>query len=266
MLDSVEPWDLVAEGYAKTTMQSFKGYAESAIQLSALSKDSCILDVACGPGTLALQASSDVNSVHAIDFSKSMINVLDENIKQMAVSNIEIICGDGQNLPYADGLFDVAFSMFGLMFFPSRDKGYSEIYRTLKPGGQILVSSWAPVCQSPAMQIMFGVLRAMKPEMREAQTDVESLENPEFFKKELISAGFRDVDVHLVTKEFPVQSIDKFWSDMTQGSAPIAMMKNALKRSEWSAKEKIAIQYLEETLPSVPTSLSCSAWIGCGIK
>lgn len=266
MLSSVKPWDMVAEGYENTTMKLFQGYAESALQFAELSKASRVLDVACGPGTLALQAANIVDSVHAIDFSKSMIKLLGQNIKKNNISNIEIECGDGQDLPYEDGVFDAAFSMFGLMFFPDRNKGYSEIYRTLKPGGKILVSSWAPISQSPAMKTMFGTVRAMKPEVPEPQAAIESLENPDYFRNELINSGFRDVEIHLVTKGFPIDSIDSFWSGMVEGSAPIVMMRNSMQPNEWREKEKIALQYLETVLTSFPTSLSSDAWIACGVK
>lgn len=266
MLSSVDPWDKVAEGYAKTTMRLFQGYIERALQLVELSRESRILDVACGPGTLALHAANSVNSVDAIDFSESMISILNENIESQKFSNIKTKCADAQNLPYEDGSFDAAFSMFGLMFFPDRMKGYSEMYRTLKPGGKVLVSSWAPVSQSPAMQAMFGAIRAMKPEIPEPQTVIDSLENADFFKNELKNAGFRDVEIHLVTKEFPVVSIERFWHDMVEGSAPIVMMRNNMKSVEWKEKERIALQYLEKTLTSMPTSLSSDAWFGCGIK
>ncbi len=35
--------------------------------------------------------------------------------------------------------------------------GFAEIHRTLKPGGSVAITSWAPVDQSPAMQTMFGL-------------------------------------------------------------------------------------------------------------
>ncbi len=92
MLSSVDPWNMVAEGYSKTTMRLFQGYIERALQLADLSEKNCILDVACGPGTLALQAANLVSSVYAIDFSESMIAILEKNIERNKVGNIETEC------------------------------------------------------------------------------------------------------------------------------------------------------------------------------
>src|SRR3989338_4420296 len=163
-LSASEPWNLVADGYAETTMLVFEQFAEVAIAASKLKPNSTVLDVACGPGTLALRLAHHAVQVH---------------------------CGDAQTLPYADETFDAAFSLFGLMFFPDRKQGFAEIYRTLKPGGSVALTSWAPVDQSPAMQTMFGALHAIKPALPQPQRSIATLENPERFMQEMQEAGFR---------------------------------------------------------------------------
>jgi ubiquinone/menaquinone biosynthesis C-methylase UbiE len=162
-------------------------------------------------------------------------------------------------------MFDAAFSLFGLMFFPDRKRGFAEIYRTLKPGGSIAVTSWAPLDQSPAMQTMFGALRAIKPDLPQPQRSIATLENPDTFKHELQQTGFRNVEIRLVTKAFPVTTIPEFWENMVKGSAPIQMMKKALGE-QWPEKEKLALAYLEENLPELPTWLSSDAWLGTAVK
>jgi ubiquinone/menaquinone biosynthesis C-methylase UbiE len=266
IFSTVTPWEMVAEGYAETTMKWFRCYIEKALELGEISEDSAILDIACGPGTLPRIAANRVKSIHAIDFSEAMINVFKGVVNTEGLGNIEIHCGDAQELPFSDEMFDVGFSMFGLMFFPDRMKGYSEIYRTLKPGGKIIISSWAPVSDSPAMQAMFGAIKAIKPEIPNPQVDIESLENPEFFKTELQNAGFNQVEIHPVTGDIPINSLEGFWTDLLKGSAPLVMLKNSMTPEEWKEKECIALEYLKKQLDTFPTSLSSKAWVGCGIK
>lgn len=266
MLSSVTPWDMVAEGYSEVTMKMFQGYAEEALALANLNAESCVLDVACGPGTLALNAAPKIRSVNAIDFSESMVEILNNIIKDRSIENIETFCGDAQSLPYDDDSFDAAFSMFGLMFFPDRMQGYKEIYRTLKPGGKTIISSWAPTTQSPVMMAMFGALKAMNPELPEPQTDVESLENPEFFEAELIESGFKHVEVLPVSKGTQVDSVEEFWNGMVKGSAPLVMMKNSMPDEVWQEKSRIALDYLHGMMDTLPITLSADAWLGVGIK
>jgi ubiquinone/menaquinone biosynthesis C-methylase UbiE len=267
MLSAIEPWELVANGYAETTMQMLAQYADEAIAASHLKPGAKILDVACGPGTLALMVARNAGSVHGIDFSAPMLDIFRQHVEHAGYNNITILHGDAQTLPYADNTFDAAFSMFGLMFFPDRRKGFAEIHRTLKPGGTIAVTSWAPIDRSPAMQMMFGAIRTINPGIPEPKRSIDTLENPDVFKQEMQEAGFRDVQIQSVTRfAFPVITIPKFWDDMVKGSAPIMMMKKNMGESAWKDKEGLAIRYLEEKLTELPTRLSSDAWLGLGVK
>ena len=265
-LSSCEPWDLVAVGYSDTTMEMLAQYAEEAITAVRMTPGAVILDVACGPGTLAPLVAEQAGAVHGIDFSQTMLDCYARQIATRGYGNITLSHGDAQALPYEDGTFDAAFSMFGLMFFPDRDKGFAEIYRTLKPGGTVAVTSWAPVDQSPAMQLMFGAIRTIKPDLPAPQRAIDTLENPERFRQEMEDAGFKNVAIRCVTKGFPVQSVAEFWTTMVKGSAPIQMLKKNLGEAEWRAKEALALAYLEQHIPSTPTSLTSDAWLGVGVK
>ncbi len=265
-LSGFEPWDLVAAGYAETTMQMFGQFADAAIATANLKPGMHLLDVACGPGTLALRCARSAAQVHGIDFSQAMLDCFAEQIKQEGHTNIDIHCGDAQQLPYESDSFDAAFSLFGLMFFPDRSRGFAEIHRTLKPGGRVAVTSWAPVDMSPAMMTMFGAIKAMKPELPEPQRAIDTLENPELFEREMREAGFKDVEIRKLTGAFPVESIDGFWDGMVRGSAPIQMMKKNMAEDEWREKEQVALAFLNERLPSTPTELTSDAWLGTGVK
>ena len=265
-LSTSEPWNLVADGYAETTMQMLAQYAGEAIAACRPKPGAVVLDVACGPGTLGLMVARDAAEVHGIDFSETMLDIFRQNAARAGHHNITIRHGDAQTLPYPDEMFDAAFSIFGLMFFPNRSKGFAEIHRTLKTGGSIAVTSWASVDQSPAMQTMFGALRAIKPDLPEPQRSISTLENPEVFKQELQGAGFRNVEIHSVTKPFPVASIPAFWEGMVKGSAPILMLKKSMGEEAWCKKEIFALNYLAEKLPSTPTTLTSDAWLGVGFK
>ncbi len=286
-LSASEPWNLVADGYAETTMLVFEQFADEAIAASKLKPNSTVLDVACGPGTLALRLAHHAAQVHGIDFSEAMLAIFRKKIEQAGHRNIALHCGDAQTLPYANETFDAAFSLFGLMFFPDRQRGFAEIHRTLKPGGSVAITSWAPVDQSPAMMTMFGALRAINPDLPQPQRSVTTLENPERFKQEMEEAGFRNVEIRKVTKAFPVGSTAEFWDNMVKGSAPIQMMKKSIMsvrdqtsvRGEpvephsentgealWREKEKLALAWLEETLPTLKGPLTSDAWLGVGVK
>lgn len=145
-------------------------------------------------------------------------------------------------------------------------QGYAEIYRTLKPGGEVVIASWAPVADSPALQLMFGALRAMNLEIPEPQTVIDSLENDVFFKNELEQAGFKEVVIHRATEAYSMLSIEEVWAGLVKGGAPFAMMKKNMTTEVWKEKEEIALEFLSNSLPDLPISLTSDAWLGYGVK
>lgn len=50
--------------------------------------------------------------------------------------------GDAENLPFADGTFDVVVSSCGLMFAPDQQKVANEVARVTRRGGRIAIQAW----------------------------------------------------------------------------------------------------------------------------
>jgi len=265
-LATADPWNLVAAGYSEASIEFFRPFNNAALDMVAPGADDRLLDVGCGPGTLALVAAERVAAVDAVDFSENMIAILLQRAADAGLANISPLLGDGQNLPFEDATFDTAFSMFGLMFFPDRAKGYGEIFRTLKPGGRVCVSSWAPVDKSPIMRVMFDALRAINPDLPEPKTNIDSLENPELLAAELAEAGFRGVKVHRVTKGLEFASAAEFWDVMAKGAAPVVMMKKKMGEDAWREKSEIAVDHIDRTVSAFPVLLSSDAWFGVAVK
>lgn len=118
---------------------------------------------------------------------------------------------------------------------------------------------WNLVAYGYEKTTMFGALRAIKPDLPQPQGTIATPENPERFKQEMEEAGFRNVEIRSVTKAFPIPSIPEFLDYMVKGSAPIQMMKKGMNDAEWREKEKIALAWLEETLPTLKMPLTSDA-------
>lgn len=265
-LSKSEPWTLVATGYQAETVPVFRQYCSRALELVDFKPGKRVLDVACGPGTLTFMVADKAERVSAIDFAEGMLEICRAEALKQGAHNIQIEKMDGQKLAYADATFDYAFSMFGLMFFPDRSAGFSELYRVLRPGGRAAVSSWAPVSDSPLMALMFNALRAAFPERPEPKTNMLSLENPELFAAEMQQAGFQNVQVTAFDGHWQIESHDSFLESMVAGSAPFQLMIRSLGETAWAEKKTVIRGYLKENLPALPATLSSRAFIGTGAK
>lgn len=266
-MSTPEPWTLVSEGYVTDTQPLFEQYCHKAMQQAGFNGSGKVLDVACGPGTLSLLIHQDVEEIHGIDFSPGMLERFNQEIDRLGISNIITYHMDGQNLEFADDTFDWAFSIFGLMFFPDRNKGFSEILRTLKPGGRAAITSWAPVSDSTVMQMMFGAMGEAFPKKPESSdTKVLTLEDPDNFKQEMEQSGFADVTISSYDGYWQVDDVESFLDSMVRGSAPIIQLKNQLGDAVWAEKRAVMLDYLKEKLTELPATLNSRAWIGTGVK
>lgn len=261
-----EPWDLVAEGYAAEASAVMAPFSLRALELTQLSPDAQVIDVAAGPGTLVLEAARRVASVTAVDFSAQMNERLRGLAAQRGLTNLRVLEADGQALPLPDASFDAGFSMFGWMFFPDRARGLAELYRVLRPGADLVVSSWAPLSRAPLMAAMFGALRAADETFVTPAYNPDSLENPERLASELRAGQFKDVAVHEHTVALQFEDSDALWLRMTRSSAPLVSLRKRLGEAVWTTRSELARAYLAHELGKGAVSLSTTAWLGQGVR
>ena len=102
-----------------------------------------VLDVACGTGNLAVIAARKGCRVAGVDIASNLIAQARERAKAEGLS-IDYQEGDAEALPCADESFDLAVSMFGVMFAPRAEKAAAELLRVVRPGGLIVLANWTP--------------------------------------------------------------------------------------------------------------------------
>jgi SAM-dependent methyltransferase len=224
-------WDLVASAYVEEVAPMYEPYAIESLRLAAPPADSRIVDVACGPGTLAVLAAERGFSVDAIDFSPNMIDQLRTRIGA-APARITPQVGDGQALPYPDATFAAGFSMFGLMFFPDRAKGYTELRRVLLPGARAVVGSWVPLESVPVMAALFESLRSslrelLGPDAPQPGSMPNPLSSEDACRAEM-STAFADVEVHRFEARLHYASADAFWESSERSVAPLVLLRQKL--------------------------------------
>lgn len=254
-------WDLVADDYTAELVPQFERFASDALRLGGTKPDSRILDVATGPGSLALLAARTAASVAALDFSETMIARLRDRAAAACVTNVEPRLGDGQALPYDDESFDAAFSMFGLIFFPDRVRGLSEMRRCLVPGGRAVVASWKPFDDVPIMKLLFAMLREVLPHLPFGQGKAP-LGSVDEFQTEFAAAGFAAVDVHPVSHGTDASSTADLWASFQRTLAPLVLLQRKMGAAAWAPVREQMGKRLEEELGAGPQRMDLHAWLG----
>jgi len=102
-----------------------------------------VLDVACGTGVVAVTAARSGARVTGLDLTPELLERARENARIAGVE-IEWHQGDVEQLPFADGTYDMVLSQFGHIFAPRPDVAIAEMLRVLKSGGTVAFSTWPP--------------------------------------------------------------------------------------------------------------------------
>mgnify|MGYP003326033379 CR=1 FL=1 len=119
-----------------------RSWREFAVQLSASSKDSRVLDVCTGTGELALAYAEKIGqhaSILSTDFCFNMLAVGQEKFKNRNLSFFIPIEADTLNLPFQDDAFDIVSVGFGIRNISLLRKGISEMVRVAIPGGRVVI-------------------------------------------------------------------------------------------------------------------------------
>jgi len=113
-----------------------------AVRLTRPEGEAVVLDVCTGTADLALaywRAGGGRVRVVGADFCRPMLAVGLEKCRRAQAFGVTLVEADAQQLPFADGAFDVVSVAFGLRNLSDADRGLREMARVCRPGGRVAV-------------------------------------------------------------------------------------------------------------------------------
>lgn len=105
------------------------GYVENGAEL---------LEVAPGPGYLAIELAKQGHSVTGLEISADFVEIEKRNAREAGV-NVDFRQGNASAMPLADGVYDFIICSAAFKNFSEPLKALQEMYRVIKPGGAALI-------------------------------------------------------------------------------------------------------------------------------
>ncbi len=131
-----------------------KSWRRRAIDQLISIKPQVILDIATGTADLAIESMRlKPSEIIGIDISNKMLDI--GRYKVMAKGYQGIIRleqADSEQLPYDNERFDAITVAFGVRNFENLEKGLSEMYRVLRPGGKVVILEFSQPDRFPVKQ------------------------------------------------------------------------------------------------------------------
>ncbi|MBR4704377.1 MAG: bifunctional demethylmenaquinone methyltransferase/2-methoxy-6-polyprenyl-1,4-benzoquinol methylase UbiE [Paludibacteraceae bacterium] len=100
-----------------------------------------VLDVAIGTADLAIEMlqCGKAEQVTGLDLSRQMMAIGKEKVERLGLKGVDFVFGNAQQMSFEDNTFDAVTCAFGCRNFQNLDEGLREMYRVLKPGGQVTI-------------------------------------------------------------------------------------------------------------------------------
>ena len=182
-----------------------------AMSALSLQRGDYILDIGCGTGQTSVELGEKVGSegkILGIDLAPAVLEVARERAKRCA--QVRFVQADAQVFPFDPGLYDAAFSRFGVMFFADPTAAFINIRRALKAGGRVAFVCWRSLEEN---ELDMVPLQAAYPYLPPQSADPSFAPPFSFSKSDTVRdtlsvAGFEDIEISAYDEEVGSGDLD----------------------------------------------------------
>jgi ubiquinone/menaquinone biosynthesis C-methylase UbiE len=223
MTDALEAAKLKAEKSYNAAADCFDAeplgfwdrYGRRTIERMTLRPGASVLDVCCGSGASALPAANTVGPtgrVIAVDLAEELLKLARAKADAAGIRNIEFRRADMTKLGFPDRSFDAVVCVFGIFFVPDMEAQVAELWRMVRPGGQLAITTWGPGIFAPAYEIWLAAVHRVRPDLYSAFNPWDRITTPEAVRKLFADAGVVQVDVVPEEGYQTLTAPENFWT------------------------------------------------------
>jgi ubiquinone/menaquinone biosynthesis C-methylase UbiE len=177
-------------------------------------KGARVLDVCSGTGSSAIPAAETVGAsgvVIGVDLADRLLTLAREKARQRSLQNITFRVADMLALDYQAASFDVVQCVFGIFFVPDMPAAVRKLWRLVRPGGKLAITSWGRNVLEPANSMFWRSVRELRPELPEPSQPWNSIAGPEALRQMLRKADVEPEEVIAENRSHPIRSPQDWW-------------------------------------------------------
>jgi ubiquinone/menaquinone biosynthesis C-methylase UbiE len=204
-----------ADYFDAPALSFWNRFGQRTIDHLQLQPGNTVLDVCCGSGASAIPAAKqvgDTGSVLGIDLAESLLELAHHKSQQQELKNIEFRCSDFTNLNLPDDSFDAIVCVFGIFFVPNMEAAVAELWRMLRPGGKLAITSWGTRVFEPANQTFWNTVKSERPELYKQFTPWYRIGDKDSLKALLADGGATNIEVFAETDSHQLATPEDWWT------------------------------------------------------
>jgi ubiquinone/menaquinone biosynthesis C-methylase UbiE len=215
-------YDAAADHFDDEPLGFWERIGRRTVERLALATGAKVLDVGCGTGASALPAAEAVGpngAVIGVDLSARLLDRARNKAIARGLSNIEFRLADMTALGYPNERFDAVVSVFSIFFVPDMEGLVRELWRMVRPGGTLAVTTWGPRMFEPAYSRWQAAIKHERPDLYSAFTPWDRITDPESVRRLLADGGAANIAVAAEDGNQILRSAEDWWI-VALGSGP----------------------------------------------
>ncbi len=165
-----------------------------------------------------------------VDVAAPLLELARTRAARDGLANIEFRQGDAISTGLPDGIYDAVVCVFGVFFAADMAAFAAEMWRLVRPGGKLAVTTWGPSLFEPANQYFWAAVREVEPSLFKAFNPWDEITTPQALDELLALAGVPNPMAVAVPGQHQLGHPDDFW-DVVLGSGYRATI-DALSQSQ----------------------------------
>ncbi len=130
--------------------------------------------------------------------------------------------------------FDAIICVFGIFFVPDMEAAVAELWRMLRPGGKLAITSWGTRVFEPANQTFWNAVKVERPELYKQCTPWYRISDRDALKTLLEAGGATNVEVFAETDSHKLATPEDWWTMVMGGG-----IRGTIDRLDPATQERV---------------------------
>jgi SAM-dependent methyltransferase len=208
-------YNAAADHFDYPALSFWSRFGDRTIERLGLEPGERVLDVCCGSGASALPAAARVGptgSVIAIDLSERLLDLCRAKAVMRGLQNVEVRLGDMEHLDLADESFDAVVCVFGLFFASDMPRAAAGLWKLVRPGGRLAITTWGPRMFEPASGAFWEAVQVARPDLYRAYNPWDRIFEPADLERVLRDAGVPRPRMEAEVARHPLRTPEDWWT------------------------------------------------------
>jgi ubiquinone/menaquinone biosynthesis C-methylase UbiE len=155
-----------ADHYQRAALGFWDRFGAATVARLPLAPGDAVLDLCCGAGASAIPAARAVGPagrVLGIDAAGPLLALARARAARAGLGNTEFRRGDATRTGLPDGGFAAVVCVFGVFFAPDMPAFAAQMWRLVRPGGVLAITTWGPGLFEPANTCFWHAVGQVEP-------------------------------------------------------------------------------------------------------